>query len=51
MRSAVRGMLPKGTLGRKMLTKLKVYSGSEHPHAAQMPKVMALPASAARRVS
>jgi large subunit ribosomal protein L13 len=51
MRSAVRGMLPKGTLGRKMLTKLKVYSGSEHPHAAQMPKVLALPASAARRVS
>jgi len=51
MRSAVRGMLPKGTLGRKMLTKLKVYSGSEHPHAAQMPKVLTLPASAARRVS
>lgn len=51
MRSAVRGMLPKGTLGRKMLTKLKVYSGAEHPHAAQMPKPMALPASAARRIS
>ncbi|HXY45972.1 MAG TPA: 50S ribosomal protein L13 [Acidimicrobiales bacterium] len=51
MRSAVRGMLPKGTLGRKMLTKLKVYAGPEHPHAAQMPKPFALPASAARRVS
>jgi large subunit ribosomal protein L13 len=34
---AVRGMLPKTTLGRQMLTKLKVYSGSEHPHAAQQP--------------
>ncbi len=48
MRSAVRGMLPKGTLGRKMLTKLKVYAGPEHPHAAQMPKVLELPASAKR---
>lgn len=34
---AVKGMLPKGPLGRKMLTKLKVYSGSEHPHQAQQP--------------
>ena len=34
---AVRGMLPKNTLGRKMLTKLKVYAGPEHPHQAQMP--------------
>ena len=34
---AVRGMLPKNALGRKQLTKLKVYSGSEHPHAAQKP--------------
>ena len=34
---AVRGMLPKGTLGRAMLTKLKVYSGPEHPHQAQQP--------------
>lgn len=48
MRSAVRGMLPKGTLGRKMLTKLKVYAGPEHPHAAQMPKPLELPASAKR---
>ena len=34
---AVKGMLPKTTLGRKQLTKLKVYAGSEHPHAAQNP--------------
>jgi large subunit ribosomal protein L13 len=38
VRRAVRGMLPKGTLGRQMLNKLKVYSGPDHPHAAQMPK-------------
>lgn len=35
---AVKGMLPKGALGRQMLRKLKVYSGSEHPHQAQMPQ-------------
>ncbi|KRE61100.1 MULTISPECIES: 50S ribosomal protein L13 [Intrasporangiaceae] len=35
---AVRGMLPRTTLGRQQLTKLKVYSGSEHPHSAQQPK-------------
>jgi large subunit ribosomal protein L13 len=34
---AVKGMLPKNTLGRKMLTKLKVYAGPDHPHAAQKP--------------
>ncbi|MCI9888069.1 50S ribosomal protein L13 [Micrococcales bacterium 31B] len=34
---AIRGMLPKNTLGRNQLTKLKVYAGSEHPHAAQQP--------------
>ena len=39
---SVRGMLPKNTLGRQMLRKLKVYSGSEHPHKAQMPKEMTL---------
>jgi large subunit ribosomal protein L13 len=37
--SAVRGMLPKTKLGRQMITKLKVYTGSEHPHAAQNPEV------------
>ena len=35
---AVRGMLPKNTLGRKSLTKLKVYAGPDHPHKAQQPK-------------
>jgi large subunit ribosomal protein L13 len=34
---AVKGMLPKGPLGRQMLTKLKVYKGAEHPHKAQQP--------------
>ena len=34
---AVKGMLPKNSLGRKMFKKLKVYAGSEHPHAAQQP--------------
>lgn len=41
--SAVRGMLPKNRLGRAMLKKLKVYSGSEHPHAAQQPKTLVFP--------
>ena len=35
---AVKGMLPKNSLGRKMIKKLKVYEGAEHPHDAQMPK-------------
>ena len=35
---AVRGMLPKSSLARQQITKLKVYAGSEHPHAAQQPK-------------
>jgi len=34
---SVKGMLPKNALGRKLLTKLKVYCGSEHPHSAQRP--------------
>jgi large subunit ribosomal protein L13 len=38
IRNAVRGMLPKGPLGRKLLKKLKVYSGPDHPHEAQQPK-------------
>ncbi len=37
---AVWGMLPKNTLGRKMIKKLKVYRGAEHPHAAQSPEIM-----------
>ena len=35
---AVRGMLPRNSLGRQQLSKLKVYAGAEHPHAAQQPK-------------
>ncbi len=37
LRHAVRGMLPKNSLGRHLLTKLKVYAGGEHPHQAQQP--------------
>ena len=37
---AVKGMLPKNTLGRQMYRKLKVYRGAEHPHAAQQPEVL-----------
>lgn len=39
--SAVKGMLPKNRLGRKIFGKLKVYAGSEHPHQAQQPKELA----------
>ncbi|MEQ2579659.1 50S ribosomal protein L13 [Hominiventricola aquisgranensis] len=37
---AVKGMLPKGPLGREMFTKLHVYAGAEHPHAAQQPEAL-----------
>lgn len=37
---AVKGMLPKGPLGREMITKLHVYAGAEHDHAAQKPEVL-----------
>ena len=40
---AVRGMIPKNRLGRVLLTKLKVYKGDKHPHAAQQPATLALP--------
>lgn len=40
--NAVRGMLPRGPLGRAMFRKLKVYAGHEHPHTAQRPEVLAL---------
>ena len=39
---AVKGMLPKNSLGRQMLTKLRVYKGAEHNHQAQQPKVLEL---------
>ena len=38
IRRTIRGMLPKGPLGRQMLDKLKVYAGPTHPHAAQQPQ-------------
>jgi large subunit ribosomal protein L13 len=40
--SAVRGMLPKNRLGRRLFTKLKVYRSAEHPHAAQKPEAITL---------
>ena len=42
VRQAVRGMLPKNSLGRQMFRKLKVYAGPEHPHEAQKPEVLSL---------
>lgn len=39
---AVKGMLPKNSLGRQLFTKLKVYKGDAHPHAAQQPAVLAI---------
>jgi large subunit ribosomal protein L13 len=42
LKSAVKGMLPRNTLGEAQLSKLKVYAGSEHPHAAQQPKPLPL---------
>lgn len=50
VRTAVRGMLPKGPLGRRMLTKLKVYAGPDHPHQAQSPRPLDVP-GARREVS
>jgi len=42
LKLAVKRMLPSGVLGKKQLTKLKIYSGSEHPHSAQNPKIIEL---------
>ena len=42
IRLAVKGMLPKNRLGRKLAAKLKVYAGAEHPHEAQKPKPLAI---------
>jgi large subunit ribosomal protein L13 len=42
IRMAVAGMLPKNNLGRRMLKKLKVYSGNAHPHEAQCPRVLSV---------
>ena len=48
VRDAVRGMLPKGPLGRKQLKKLKVYAGPAHPHDAQQPQPLDLARARAR---
>ena len=40
LKSAVKGMLTKNSLGRKQLKKLKIYTGGEHPHAAQQPEIL-----------
>ena len=42
LENAVRRMLPRSALGRQMLTKLKVYAGDKHPHAAQKPETLPL---------
>jgi large subunit ribosomal protein L13 len=42
IQSAVKGMLPRGPLGREMFRKLKVYAGNQHPHQAQQPKTLEL---------
>jgi len=42
IRNAVKGMLPKNRLGRKLIKKLKVYAGNEHPHSAQKPEPLSL---------
>jgi len=48
VRMSVRGMLPKGPLGRQQIKKLKVYAGSEHPHSAQSPAPMTIAHARAR---
>ena len=42
IRFAVKGMLPKNSLGRRLYKKLKVYAGDQHPHEAQQPKTMTI---------
>jgi large subunit ribosomal protein L13 len=42
IRVAVKGMLPKNVLGRQLITKLKVYAGADHPHAAQQPQPLSV---------
>ncbi len=43
LREAVKGMLPRNSLGRNILKKLKIYAGTEHPHTAQNPKTLTMP--------
>jgi len=51
VRRTIKGMLPKNRLGAQMLTKLKVYAGPTHPHAAQQPKELEIDSRARARVS
>jgi large subunit ribosomal protein L13 len=51
VRSAVKGMLPKGPLGRSMIKKLRVYPGPTHPHAAQQPQPRALASAGKKQAS
>ena len=44
----MKGMIPHNKLGRAVYTKLKVYAGAEHPHSAQQPTVLNIPAAKAR---
>ncbi len=46
---AVKGMLPKNSLGRSLFRKLKVYAGAQHPHAAQKPQPLPLPAESGEK--
>ena len=48
IRGSVRGMLPKGPLGRQQMSKLQVYAGPTHPHAAQTPKPLVVAGAKAR---
>jgi large subunit ribosomal protein L13 len=48
VRRSVKGMLPKGPLGRQMISKLKVYAGPDHPHHAQAPTPREIPGAVAR---
>jgi len=48
VRKSIKGMLPHGALGSQQLTKLQVYAGPTHPHSAQSPKTMEIPAAKAR---
>ena len=42
LKLAIKGMLPKGPLGRQMISKLKIYAGADHPHRAQQPQTLEL---------
>jgi large subunit ribosomal protein L13 len=48
VRSSIKGMLPKGPLGRQQMTKLKIYAGGSHPHEAQQPQPLTIPGAQAR---